>query len=82
VPTIFRFRNTTFTIYTRNEHEPAHIHADHPDGVVAVILDETSRTGVYRDQKGDVGTKDVNWIVDAVTDQFELCIAAWEQYHR
>lgn len=81
VPTVFEERNAVFVVRTRDEHEPAHVHARHPDGVVAVLLDETRRIGVYRDQEGKVGTRDVNWIVDAVTAHFDECLSKWEQYH-
>jgi hypothetical protein len=42
VPTILRVGKLRIAILTRNEHEPPHVHVEHPDGTIVVFLDEKS----------------------------------------
>jgi hypothetical protein len=49
VPTVFRGGNVRVAVLTRNEHEPPHVHVEHPDGVIVVLLDEKTKTAQLRE---------------------------------
>jgi len=71
-----------FQIYTRNEHEPPHVHVHLPDGEVVVILEEAVQAVILRDAARNVRTVDVARILAIAEDHFETLIAVWSYYNR
>jgi AmiR/NasT family two-component response regulator len=82
VPTVFSHGNVRVVVFTRNEHEPPHVHVEHPDGVVVVLLDEKTHQAVLREAGRKVKPGAVRAIVQLVDEHFSECLAQWERYHR
>lgn len=69
-------------IFTRDEHEPAHVHVKHPDGFLVILLDETSRSGKLREKSRNLKSVDVRDAIRIVNENFDLLLDAWERIHR
>src|ERR1700733_841234 len=82
MPTVLRLGSMRFQIYTRNEHEPPHVHVHLPDGEVVVILEEAVQAVILRDAARNVRTVDVARILAIAEDHFETLIAVWSYYNR
>jgi hypothetical protein len=82
VPTILRVGKLRIAILTRNEHEPPHVHVEHPDGSIVVWLNERSREAKLRESSRRVRAGDVREAVAAVDRHFEILLAAWKRIHR
>jgi hypothetical protein len=82
VPTILRVGNLRIAILTRNEHEPPHVHVEHPDGTIVVFLDEKSRSARLREKSRNVKSADVRDVVAIVDRNFDHLLAAWERLLR
>jgi len=81
VPTILRVDDLRIAIFT-DDHEPAHVHVQHPDGIVVVLLDARTRRAVLRGRSRGVSARDTRRIVEIVGEHFETLFAAWERLHR
>jgi hypothetical protein len=82
VPTILRVGNLRIAILTRNEHEPPHVHVEHPDGTLVVLLDEKTRSARLREKSRNVKAVDVRNVVAVIDRNFDGLLAAWERIHR
>jgi hypothetical protein len=82
VPTILRVGKLRIAILTRNEHEPPHVHVEHPDGTIVVFLDEKTRSARLREKSRGVKAIDVRYVVAVVDSNFDFLLAAWERIHR
>jgi Domain of unknown function (DUF4160) len=82
MPTILRVGTLRIAILTRNEHEPPHVHVEHPDGTIVVFLDEKSRSARLREKSRNVKPADVRNVVAVVDRNFNYLLAAWERIHR
>ncbi len=82
MPTVFRSGSVRVAVLTRNEHEPPHVHVEHPDGTVVVLLDEQTRSAVLREASRRVKPTDVRAILELVDERYDECMATWETYHR
>lgn len=82
MPTILRIHGFRIAILTRDEHEPPHVHVEHPSGTVVVLLDERSRQARLREKASGVAARDVRRVVEVVDEHFAELLAAWERIHR
>jgi hypothetical protein len=82
MPTILRVGNLRIAILTRNEHEPPHVHVEHPDGTIVVSLDERTHTATLRESSRRVRRGDVRQVVAIVDLYFDRLLDAWKQIHR
>jgi hypothetical protein len=82
VPAILRVGSIGVAILTRNEHELPHLHIEHPDKFVVVLLDEKLQFAHLREASRGIRASDVRNIVDIVDRNFDKLLAAWESIHR
>jgi hypothetical protein len=82
VPTILRVGKLRIAILTRNEHEPPHVHVEHPDGTIVVFLDEKSGSARLREASRSVKSNDVRGVVAVVDRNFDRLLTAWVEIHR
>lgn len=74
--TILRIDGFRIAILTRDEHEPPHVHVEHPNGTVVVLLDERSRQARLREKARGVAARDVRRVVEVVDEHFAELLAA------
>jgi Domain of unknown function (DUF4160) len=82
MPTVLRIGSMRFAIHLRDEHEPPHVHVDHPDGTVVVVLLEASRKTAVREAHGSVSAAEIRRITIIIEEHFETLLAIWSRYHR
>jgi hypothetical protein len=82
VPTVLRVGNFRISIMIRDEHEPPHVHVEHPDGKIVVLLDEISRQARVIRATRRLKSHDIGTIEDLIDCHFIELLAAWETIHR
>ncbi len=80
MPTIHRAQGFDFMIHP-NDHEPAHVHVYHADGVVIVLLGDANTLPSVRAIRGPVKDRDVVRAVRTVEENQETMLAEWRRIH-
>ncbi|GAC1404497.1 MAG: hypothetical protein NVSMB64_07810 [Candidatus Velthaea sp.] len=82
VPTVLRTGNIRIAVFTRDEHEPPHVHVEHPNGTVVVLLDEKAGAARLKEASRNMRARDIRAIVEFVDEHFDKLLTAWETYNR
>lgn len=80
MPTIHRQEGFAFRIYT-HDHEPAHVHAIHADGVAVILLGDDGTYPGVREVRGEIRDPDVVQPVRIVAEHQAMMIAEWRRIH-